>query len=213
ELARSQRLTVPQEQRGEVEDCIAICRLVGARGGEIASRVGEALGWPVFDKDILGAMAEDDAIRQDIYSSMDERDVGWAEEVLRTLVQPEVVKNDYFHRLTQTVLSISRQGHAVFLGRAIDYILPKDRGLRVRLVAPKEQRVQTHASASGLGVAEALAELTRIDRERTEFVRQHFHVDPTDPTRCDLTLSLERLSISDAVELILAARQQRTAHR
>ena len=208
ELARAQRLTVPKEQRADVEDFIAISRLVGAGGRELASRLGELLGWPVFDKELLGAMAGDDAMREHIYSSMDERDMSWSEETLRSIVQPEFVKNDYFHRLTQTVLSIARQGHAVFLGRAIDLILPQNRGLRVRLTAPTERRVKAYAAAGGLNDAEALQELTRIDHERAEFVRRHFQIDPVDATRADLTINLERLSVADAVELILLARER-----
>ncbi len=211
ELARAQRLTIREEERGEVEDFIAISRLVGASGEEVASSLGRALGWPVFDNELLGAMAQDDAIRRQLYGSMDERDTGWAEEILRTIVQPEIVKNDYFHRLTETVLSIARQGHAVFLGRGIDLILPRNRGLRVRMIAPQLQRAQEYAAASGVAVDEALAEVTRIDRERAEFVRQHFHVDPSDPTRHDLVINVERLSASDAVALILAAHQQRAS--
>jgi len=76
ELAKAQRLTVPEPRRAEVEDFIAISRSVGAGGNSVAVVLGEALGWPVFDKEILQTMAGDDAIRREIYASMDERDIG-----------------------------------------------------------------------------------------------------------------------------------------
>ncbi|UCE61491.1 MAG: cytidylate kinase-like family protein [Phycisphaerales bacterium] len=208
ELARAQRLTVPKEDRKEVEDFIAISRLVAAGGKEVAAKLGEALGWPVFDKEILDVMAGDDTIRRQVYDSMDERDLGWYEEVLRSLAQSEFVRNDYFNRLTQTVLSISRQGHGVYLGRAADLILPRDRGLRVRLVAPFAQRVQAFADQHKLSADTAKVELERVENERAEFAKAHFGIDYNDPTRCDLTINLDRLSITDAVGLILTTRER-----
>ena len=103
ELARAQRLSVPAPQRKEVEDFIAVSRAVGAGGVEVAARLGEALSWPVFDREILDVMAGDDEMRRQVYASMDERDMSWFEETASSLLQPEVVKNDYFHRryLTQ----------------------------------------------------------------------------------------------------------------
>ncbi len=208
ELARTQRLAVPGQEHADVEDFVAISRQVGAGGAEVASQLGDVLGWPVFDKEILGVMAGDDAIRERIYRSMDERDVSWSEETLRSIVQPEFIKNDYFHRLTQTVLSIARQGHAVFLGRGIDLILPKRRGLRVRLTAPREQRVEVYSSERGVSPEQARAELARIDKDRMEFIRKHFTADPDDVDRWDLSISLERLTVVDAVGLILSSRER-----
>src|SRR5260221_5708872 len=43
---------------------VAIGREVGARGGEIARRLGTKLGWPVYDRETLGyASRQPDAIQ------------------------------------------------------------------------------------------------------------------------------------------------------
>ena len=207
ELRKAQRLALPEPQRREVEDFIAISRAVGAGGGELARKLGNLLDWPVFDKEILGAMAGDDDLRRALYASMDERDLGWCEETLRALMQPGFVKNDYFHRLTRTILSLARQGAAVFLGRGAHLILPQDRGFRVRLVAPLRKRIQRLAELWDLTFEQAHADLERIERERAEFVRRHFPTATGDEPRHDLTINLARFSVDQAVDLVVSGRR------
>jgi cytidylate kinase len=212
ELARTQRLSVPESDRPEAEDFISISRSVEAGGKEIATMLGERLGWPVFDKELLDVMAGDDDLRRRIYDSLDERDAGWFEETVRAL-QRNFVKNDYFHRLTQTVLCLARQGRAVFLGRGTHLMLPKGVGLRVRIVAPHQTRVQAYAKRAGLGIEEARAAVIRLERERAEFIEHHFKVDVADPEHYDITLNLARCDLKQAVEMILAARKIICARR
>ena len=122
-------------------------------------------------------------------------------------VTAEFARNDYFHRLTQTILSLARQGHAVFLGRGAHLILPAERGFRVRLVAPFEMRLRRFAKESGLPPDRARAGLTRIENERADFLRKHFRIDTADETRHDLTINLERFSLDQAVDLVLSTRE------
>ncbi len=207
ELAKAQRGAVPEPEREEVEDFIAISRAVGAGGREVAAQLGATLGWPVFDKEILDAMAGDDSLRRQVYASMDERDTSWSEETLRVLLQPDFVRNDYFHRLTQSVLSLARQGHSVFLGRGVHLILPAQYGFRVRLVAPLDMRLARFAGEHGVSVEAARERLARIENERRDFLKRHFRVENADATRHDLTINLERLSTTQAVDIILSTRE------
>lgn len=211
ELARAQRPPVPVETRPEVEDFICVSRMVGVDDLEVAQHLGRRLGWPVFDREVLEAMAGDDEIRQRIYASMDERDLSWWEETLRSLAQSEFVRNDYFHRLCQTLLSLARQGPCVFVGRGADLILPRDRGFRVRLVAPEASRIQKFAREHGLSPDEAAREVRRRDQERAEFFLHHFRVDANDPFRHDISINLDRVPVGVAAEIILAARHARRA--
>jgi len=206
ELGRAQRVDTPDPKRRAVEPFITLSRSVGADGGEIAALLGRELDWPVFDKELLDAMAGDDAVRRRIYASMDERDVGWCEEALRSLVAGQFARNDYFHRLTETVLSLARQGRGIFLGRGADLILPRGVGLRVRLIAPRAACVERFAREHDLDRDEAAADVERRENERDEFIRRHFHVDPNDPARYDLTINLERFASRSVVSTILTAR-------
>jgi cytidylate kinase len=210
EIARRQRPVEERPPQKEVEGFIAISRAVGAggaAGADVANTLGRRLGWPVFNKEILQAMAKDDPTRERLYNSMDERDLGWMEESLRSLMQGVFKKNDYFHRLTETVLALARQGPAVFLGRAADQILPKNRGFRVRLMASPERCIESYAEHHSLGIEQAREEVERIEQERAEFVHRHFRIEASEPSRHDLIINLDYFSAEQAVELILSARK------
>ncbi len=212
ELARTQRATPPAEERPEVEAFVAVSRAVGASesaGANIPTTLGQRLGWPVFDKEILQAMSDNDRLRQQLYESLDERDVGWFEESLRSLMQGVFKKNDYFHRLTETMLAIARQGRTVFVGRAADLILPRARGLCVRLTASRDRCVKNFAEQHGMSVEEARDEVEQTESERAEFVEHHFKVQATDQNRHDLIINLEQFTADQAVELIMAALEMR----
>ncbi|HUU83437.1 MAG TPA: cytidylate kinase family protein [Phycisphaerae bacterium] len=212
EIARSQRPTPPPVRKKEVEDFIAISRAVGAggaAGSQIVSVLGAKLGWPVFNKEILQAMAADDPTLERIYDSMDERDLSWVEESLRSLVEGSFKKNDYFRRLTTTVLALARQGPAVFRGRAVDLILPRDRGFRVRLTASPASCIRNYAEHHEIDLGRARTELARIETDRAEFVRHHFAIDPAEQSRHDLIINLDRFTADQAVELILRGLKMR----
>lgn len=206
ELARSQRTQSEIENRPGVEAFVSISRDIGAGANRVGVMLGERLGWPVFDKEILHAMAGDDATRERIYASMDERDIGWCEETLRALMQPEFVKNDYFHQLTKTLLSLARQGSAVFIGRGADLILPRETGLRVSIVAPLAARVKRVAERRGVSDEVARKEIQLLEAERAGYIRQHFDVDVHDPERFDVVINLARISTTQAVDIIESAR-------
>ena len=153
----------------------------------------------MFGREILEAMAEDDAIRRRIYSRMDERDLTWWEESLRAVLDADFVRNDYFKRLCETVLSLARQARSVFVGRGADLILPANRGLRVRLVASSESRVRRYAAATGRDEEKARREVERIEKERAEFLHHRFRTDASDPLRHDLIVNLDRWETEDVV--------------
>ncbi len=208
ELSRTQRLEVPEPKRDEVEDFISVSRRVGTPGAEeVAAGLGKALGWPVFDKEVLETMAGDDFYRKQIYASMDQRDLSWSEEAIRSFFDGKFVKNDYFHRLCETLLSLARQGSSVFFGRGADLVLPADRGFRVRLIASHEARVAAVATGKGLSSEAAAREISRLEQERFGFLKRHFQLDPTTSARFDLSIHLEKFTVDQAVAVIVKARE------
>ncbi len=212
ELARAQRVEMPEPKRDVVEDFICVSRRVGTPGAsEVAAGLGKALGWPVFDKEILETMGGDDFYRKQIYANMDQRDLGWTEELMRSFFDGKFVRNDYFHRLCDTLLSLARQAPSVFFGRGADLVLPSDRGFRVRLIASHQARIEAVAAAKGLTADAAAEEIVRLEQMRLDFLQRHFRLDPTTSARFDLSIHLERFNVDQAVEVILAARKVRIA--
>jgi cytidylate kinase len=210
ELARRQRVEALVPAEAGLRDFIAISRAVGLPGLKIASRLGERLGWPVFVRQVLEAMAGDNEYLERLYAVMDERDVSWLENIAISMGLGKVGKEDYFHRLTRTVLSIARTGNAVFLGHAADLILPKNAGFRVGLTASPEYCLLCYAEQKHLPPAQTQRQLARIAKERAAFIRRHFRIRADDPCRCDLLINLERFDENQVVELILAGARIRS---
>lgn len=205
ELARAQHpetLPAPGEQ---VAQFVTIANIVGAGGNEVANTLSELLGWPLFDRQILTAMAGDDEVRARLYRSLDERSPGWFESIFRSLFEEEFRKEDYFHRLTETILVLARQGPTIFVGRSADLILPKNKGLRVKVIASRRRCAENFAKRENVSLEEAQAAIERIEEERRRFVSSHFSDEAHEPTRFDLLINVERFSPRQAVDLIVAA--------
>lgn len=206
ELARMQRVEPrPHAATPAVGDFVAISRTMASGGSEVALLLGERLGWPVFDREILHAMAGDDEVRARLYAHLDEHDQSWLEDALHWVLEGELRKDDYFCQLTETVLALARQGRAIFLGRAADLILPRDHGLRVRITAPLEQRARAFGAENHVTDALARTEVERIDQQRVDFRRHHFGPHANDDTRYDLVLNLGRFTPAQVVEMLVAA--------
>lgn len=192
-------------QKPDVETFVAISRQFGAGGHEVAERVGELLGWPVFDRQILELMAGEDEMRRRLYQALDERDVNWLEEMVRMMGPEGPTRMDYFHRLVEVVLALARKSHGIFLGRAADLILPGALGLRVRVIAPLKWRIERFAKANQVSEDEAKSRITAMETERAALIRRHFHVSPDDPDRYDLVLNRERWTPDGLAQVIVVA--------
>jgi cytidylate kinase len=212
ELARAQHLPlIGAPKRPPVAHFVTISRMVGVGGTEVGIAVGVRLGWPVFDKELLTAMAGDDQVRARLYERLDERDTSWMEEALRWLLQGGHGKHAFFRRLSETMLALTRQGPAVFLGRGAEMILPREYGLRVRLIAPREWCVQQLVQTLSRTRETAEAEFDRVQHERDEYMRTHFHTHPGGPPRHDLIINRAAFSVDATVELIVTALRLRQA--
>jgi len=209
EDAKRLRLSKPRDQRSQIEDCICISREVGAGGSHIARLLGEKLSWAVFDQELLHMMAGDDDARERVYSCMDEHDTSWLESMLQSFTVPEMGLDDYLHKLTRAVYAIARQGHAVFLGRGANRMLPRESILSVRLIAPLELRVGRYAERRGIDRSAAHREIEHIESERAHFFKRHFHLRVEDPDNYDLVINTGRFDPETVAELIAQAWRMR----
>src|SRR6185503_13513597 len=68
---------------------IAISREAGARGGSIAKRAGEKLGWQVFSQDLLEYIAQEGAFRQEVLDNLSPAAGAWVEEQMQRLLKEQ----------------------------------------------------------------------------------------------------------------------------
>lgn len=212
EIARSldHRPKTAMGAQPTVKEFVTISRSAGLPGDLLADRLHERLGWPVFDREILRSMAGDDACRERIFRDLDERAENWVQAFVRGFMQPTFVGREaYFNRLVETVAALSRAAPGIFIGRGVDLILPRDLGLRVRFSAGRAFCAQRCAADRSMTYDAAMREIEAIERDRTRYIKQNFHVMPDEASRFDLIVNLERISIDEAIDVVFTVMRSR----
>ena len=182
---------------------IAISREAGAKGGAVAANLGERLGWPVYDRALLRHIAEELGLSERLLETVDEKRVNWLMTYLQAFASNHAVSpGAYSYGLSKVVLSLAAHGECVIVGRGAAQFLPPDKTLRVRLVAPLDDRIAMMQKRTGLQKEQAARRVESIDLDRTNFVREHFHQDPADPTLYDVILNTSRFTVEECAEII-----------
>jgi len=185
---------------------IALMREAGTAGPLVAHEVGARLGWPVYHYELLERIAQEMGLRVSLLESLDEKRQSWLRETVQSFaLLPTVSESAFVRHLIETILSLGAHGQCVIVGRGAALILPAETTLRVRLVAPLEERITVFSQRFGLSRAEAARQVELTDRERMRFIQDHFLQDPTNPHLYDLVLNTWRWSVSEAAQLIIDA--------
>jgi hypothetical protein len=185
---------------------VTISREAGAGGSEIGRRVGERLGWAVYDKNLLDCIAQRFQLPRIMLDLVDETRTSWVYDVLGTWMDRKLVPHEkYVACLGRVVLAAGRRGQAVFVGRGAQFLLPRTELLAVRIVASPKYRIRQIVEKTGIGEGAARRQMSEIDSGRREFVERFFHRDITDPHLYDLVINVERCGKAGAVQDILAA--------
>jgi cytidylate kinase len=200
---------------------VAISREAGTTGTLLAREVGSRLGWQVYDHELLERIAGDMGLRTTLLDSIDERRQGWLTETFEAFLSaptesrwnPFLSESAYVHHLVKTVLALGAHGECVIVGRGAPFLLPAETTLRVRLVAPLKHRVATLSRRLGIPEREAAHRVRTLDRERKDFIQDHFSRDPTDPDNHDLIINVSRFSVGAAADLIVESLRRLEAAR
>jgi hypothetical protein len=187
-----------------VHPYIALSREAGIDAGRIADLVAARLGWKVLDRGLLDHLAEINHWSRIAVESVDERTASWFNETIGHWLDHQTVPQvEFVHGLTKIVMLAAQHESMIFVGRGAQFILPAARGLTVRLVAPREQRVQEFAEQKGCKKREAEKLLEEIDAGRADFIKRYFRRKIADPHLYDLTLNLAQASYDAAAEIII----------
>jgi len=185
---------------------VTISRQLGSGGNKLAAEMGRELGWEIYDREILTAIAQQTHSRERVMAELDEKTVApFQEFIARLLVRDDPSQLDYVTELTHVVWGLARKGHAIILGRAANWFLEDRYGLRIRVVAPYEQRVARVAEQTKSSQAEARKVLQAHDVKRHVFVEQYFGQDINDPLGYDLILNTGALDAGAVTAVALTA--------
>jgi cytidylate kinase len=194
----------PEEKKASMT--ITISRDPGSGGRIIAEKLAEKLGFQVFQREVLHAMAKDANVSEYLLNTLDEKGLSVLEDWISSLIyERHLWPDQYLRHLMKVVGAIGKHGRAVIVGRGANFILPPEKQFRVRITAPQKLRIEHVAHHFNVPKEEAKRRVIRTESDRRAFIRKYFNSDIADPVNYDLTLNTETLSVDNAVNVVSAA--------
>ncbi len=182
---------------------ITVSRQTGSGGTEMAEMVAARLGFQLFDKELITAVAEETGVHRAILEAMDDRARNSVEQWVNGVLHNRLVTPEEFVRsLGKALIAVTRTGRAVVMGRGANFILAGEPALHVRAVGGRDHRVSRVARMHGIGREEAEKLVDRCDGERAAFVERYLHRNIDDPTAYHLVVNLEGVGLENAVGLV-----------
>jgi hypothetical protein len=211
---RNWALTLQTQQRlAEEEEIVSVSQLIrpylaisretGVDAGDLAQAVAAKCGWKVLDRELLDFMAEHNHLSRLALEFVDERAVSWFHEMFGKWLDEQLVSQaEYVVRLGRLVLLTGQHESTVFVGRGAQFVLPRDRGLAVRIIAPHKDRIRRVMEKRQCSERVAMKFVDETDYGRAQFIQRYFHRDVTDPHLYDLVINLECMPRDAAIDVI-----------
>jgi cytidylate kinase len=194
----------------KIHPCVTFSREAGAGATLVAKRIGEILQFETVDRQLLDQLAERFRVPRDMLEIVDERVSNWVTEAVGMwLAHRMLSQSEYMELLGRFVLMSASSASLVFVGRGVQFILPREKCLAIRVVAPLEQRISRIMSVFQLSRDEAKRYASERDASRGEFVRRKFRCDVADAHLYDLVINTEHVDVESAVDIIIGQWRKR----
>lgn len=185
---------------------ITLSREPGSGGKFVAKAVAERLDLDLFHQEIINAMAENADTTTRVIRTLDEKGLSMIEDWVSAAISERHLWPDEVSQVLMRVIgTIGKHGKAIIVGRGANFVLPPDNRFRVRIIAPRERRVNCVAETYGISKQEAKHRVLRTESDRRAFVRKYFHSDIADPKNYDMVLNMGTLSVESAAAAICSA--------
>ena len=211
QVQKWQILDKKEKKEAEEISVVTISREPGSGGNIVAKSLSEKLDFDLFYQEVIHEMAESARVSVRLLETLDEKGVSVLEDWISSLIDKRHLWPDrYLQHLMKVIGTIGKHGRAVIVGRGANFVLPPDKRLSVRIVAPLEIRIKNVTRDFGIDKEEARRRVVRTDSDRRAFVRKYFNADIRAPLNYDLVINIGILSIEGAVDAIKGALSQKS---
>lgn len=212
----------PEDEWPRLHPFVTISRQAGAGGHSLANAILDTFArqddtelfgeWQVFDQELCELVAQDPAFAKSLDSLRGEEYRTTIDDFFHQILQASVDQDYVMTRVFQVVRAVASIGKAVIVGRAGSQLT---RGMgpavRLRIVAPEEDRIRRLAELHHLSERKARAEARKLDESRARLLRTHFHADIDDPTEYDAVWNTRSASVEDIAASVAAVLKVRAA--
>ncbi|MCQ2138961.1 MAG: cytidylate kinase-like family protein [Bacteroidales bacterium] len=189
---------------------INIGRQFGSGGKSVAIALGQKLGIPVYDNELLIQAAKESGYSEDFFAKRDEQKKFFSlSNLTSTLVNSFGIAENYlnddelFRIQSEVIKGAAERGSAIFVGRASDYVLRDLDCLDVFITAPMAARKARVAERTGVSLEEAEAIIQKRDKTRKSYYDYFTFGDWGVASNYDLCLDSSMLGIDGTADFII----------
>ena len=185
---------------------VTISREPGSGGQIIAESLAEKFNLDLFHQRMIHRMAESTKVNKQVLETLDEKGLNVLDNWIASLVDAKHLWPDqYLKHLMKVILTISKHGRAVIVGRGANFILSPESRFRVRVIAPVEARIENISRDYAVSAKKAKRRMIKTESDRRAFIRKYFNADIGEPVNYDLVINTDTVIIENAAEAIGSA--------
>ena len=188
---------------------ITIGRQFGCGGKRIAEALGEKLGIPVYDHELIIKAAQESGFSAEFFERSDEKKRFFSLTSIfagsyNSDTENYMSDKGLFKIQCETIQSIAEQGSAIIVGRCSDYVL-RDRKntLNVFLTSPLEDRVKRISETEGVTLEKAEEIVEKQDKNREEYYNYYTFGNWGVASNYDLCLDSSIAGIEGTADIII----------
>lgn len=190
---------------------ITIARGFGSGGKEIGVKLGETLGIPCYEQQILRMASEASGISEALFNLADERVTG--SDRLKGLPFHYVVEpsdkrftsnNNLFNIQSEIIKELAKKQSFIVIGKCADYVLRDyDNVASFYIEAPRASCVASIRNKMGVSEEEANRLITKTDKYRADYYKYYTKGNYwTNPVNYDMTLNSARVGRERCVDVM-----------
>lgn len=195
---------------------ITISREYGAGGSELGVLLGQELGWPVLDHELIGKLAARLRCEEGEIKAMDEHPPSLLERLAAVAVvtapesrvhsRPWTTDPDCVAAAAREVLlEAANSLPLIVVGHGGNCLFRQRKDvLRIRVTAPFEVRLSRVARRTGASREQAAADVRRLDGDRAHYLQRYYNSKLNDPNEYDLQINTGAIPLPDAARLVIS---------
>lgn len=204
---------------------ITIARGFGSGGKEIATKLGERLGIPCYERQILTLASDESGIDESLFVDSDEKlRANKIAKLLHKIPVKDVVEphekkfisdTNLFNIQADIIRNLAKTESCIIVGKCADYILKDyDNVISIYIEAPRAACVKSIMSKMYISEAKANQLIKKTDKYRADYYNYYTGGNYwTNPINYDMTLNSDRIGRDKCVEVIMNYIGTKFAHK
>lgn len=185
---------------------VTIANEAGDRGLQIANCLAQRLNWDLLSGEVADLIANQHGMCHADVDATGDRCYRWLEAVFNRYIDAHNPDDSAYIPSLKRILTLAAlHGNVVLIGRGAQFVLPRDCGLSVRIVAPSESNARATAMQIGMLAYQSQTQDSAPNQNPWSEGRRIFNRDNSIGDRYDIVVNAEKFVVAELVNLIADA--------